>query len=114
MNTGRRYVGKLANFGERVLARLPGPGPNGADRFHVGIWVGKTDRADFHFVFIADRLRWTRTIRRMRVPYDAETLAHVGAWPWSISYRQIGVRQSALLAKAGHSIAPTDGTCNSS
>ena len=98
MNTGRRYVGKLANFGERVLARLPGP--NGADRFQVGVWVGKTDRADFHLVFVPDGLRWTRTIRRMPIPYDAETLANVRAWPWSISYGQIGVKQSALLAKA--------------
>ena len=73
MNTGRRYVGKLASFGERVLARLPGP--NGADRFQVGVWVGKTDRADFHLVFVPDGLRWTRTIRRMPVPCDAETLA---------------------------------------
>eukprot|EP00435_Cladocopium_sp_Y103_P033498 s351_g8.t1 len=67
--TGRRYVGKLEKFGERILARLPGP--NGADRFQVAIWVGKTDRADFHLVFTADGLRWTRTIRRMLVPYGA-------------------------------------------
>ena len=97
LNTGRRYTGKLANFGERVLARLPGP--NGADRFQVGIWVGKTDRADFHLVFTSEGLRWTRTIRRMPVPYDAETLANVRAWPWGISFGQIGVKQSALLGK---------------
>ena len=97
MITGRRYVGKLANFGERVLARLPAP--NGCDKFQVAIWVGKTDRADFHLVFTSDGLRWTRTIRRMPIPYDAETLSNVRSWPWSISYGQIGVKQAALMAK---------------
>ena len=72
---GRRYVGKLANFGERVLARLPAP--NGCDKFQVAIWVGKTVRADFHLVFTSDGLRWTRTIKRMLIPYDAETLSNV-------------------------------------
>ena len=97
MITGRRYVGKLAKFGERVLARLPAP--NGCDKFEVAIWVGKTDRADFHLVFTSNGLRWTRTIRRMPVAYDAETLCNVRSWPWSISYGQIGVKQSALMAK---------------
>ena len=97
MVTGRRYVGQLANFGERVLARLTAP--NGCDKFQVAIWVGKTDRADFHLVFTGDGLRWTRTIRRMPVAYDAETLCNVRLWPWSINYGQIGVKQSALMAK---------------
>jgi hypothetical protein len=51
------------------------------------------------WVFTSEGLRWTRTIRRMPVPYDAETLANVRAWPWSISFGQIGVKQSALLGK---------------
>ena len=97
MVTGRRYIGKLANFGERVLARIPAP--NGVDKFQTAIWVGKSDRADFHMVFTNDGLRWTRAIRRMPEPYDAEFLACVRSWPWSISHGQIGVKQSALLAK---------------
>ena len=64
-----------------------------------GDLVGKTDQADFHLVFTADGLRWTRTIRRMPVPYDAETLSNVRSWPWSISYGQIRVKQAALMAK---------------
>ena len=98
MNTGRRYDGKLANFGRTCVGEASCPGPHGADRFHVGIWIGKTDRV--RLVFTGDGLRWTRTIRRMPVPYDAETLANVRAWPWSINYGKIGVKQSALLAKA--------------
>lgn len=46
MTTGRKYVGKLAVFGERVLARLPTA--NDEDKFKVGAWIGKTDRGDFH------------------------------------------------------------------
>ena len=97
MISGRKYTGKLANFGERVLARIPAP--NGVDRFQPAIWVGKSDRADFNLVFVADGLRWTRTIRRLPVAYDAEFLPNVRSWPWSISHGQIGVKQSALLAK---------------
>ena len=39
-------MGKLAVFGERVLARLPTA--NDKDKFKVGAWIGKTDRGDFH------------------------------------------------------------------
>lgn len=48
----RRYVGNLAKFDKRVLARLLVP--NGCDKFQVAIWVGKTDRPDFHLVFTGD------------------------------------------------------------
>ena len=61
--TGRKYQGKLAIFGERVMARLPGGA--GDDRFKPSVWLGKTDRADFHIVATTDGLRWTRTIRRL-------------------------------------------------
>ena len=44
--TGRKYQGKLAIFGERVLARLPGN--SGDDRFRPAVWLGNTDKADFH------------------------------------------------------------------
>ena len=46
MTTGRKYVEKLAVFGERVLARLPTA--NDEDKFKVGAWIGKTDRGDFY------------------------------------------------------------------
>jgi len=45
--------------------------------FRPGIWLGKTDRADFNIVATVDGLRWTRTIRRLPIAYDAETLANV-------------------------------------
>ena len=70
MVTGRKYTGMAAMFGERVLARLSTT--NGEDRFRPGIWLGKTDRADFHIVATVDGLRWTRTIRRLPIAYDAE------------------------------------------
>ena len=46
--TGRKYCGKVAVFGERVLARVKRA--NGSDKFESGLWLGKTDRADFHMV----------------------------------------------------------------
>ena len=55
MVTGRKYVGKLACFGDRVLARLPSA--NGENKFKVGAWLGKTDRGDFHKAATADGLR---------------------------------------------------------
>eukprot|EP00435_Cladocopium_sp_Y103_P040582 s1727_g11.t1 len=48
MVTGRKYMDKLAIYGERVLGRLPTA--NGEDKFKVGIWLGKTDRADFRII----------------------------------------------------------------
>ena len=71
MTTGRKYVGKVAMFGERVLARLPTA--NGEDRFRPGIWLGKTDRADFHMIATVDGLRWTRT--------------KLGGFPWRMMQR---------------------------
>ena len=85
-------MGNLAVFGERVLGRLPSQ--NGEDKFKVGIWLGKTDRADFHIIATTDGLRWTRTIRRLPIPFDAETLSNVMTWPWNVSYGQIGTKAS--------------------
>ena len=82
MVTGRKCTGMAAMFGERVLARLPTT--NGEDRFRPGIWLGKTDRADFHIVATVDGLRWTRTIKRLPIAYDAETLANARTWPWNV------------------------------
>ena len=88
-----KYMGKLAIFGERVLGRLPSA--NGEDKFHVGTWLGKTGRADFHTIATSDGLRWTRTIRRMPVPPEA--LSKVRTWPWNVSYGQIGTKATPLL-----------------
>ena len=60
MRSGRKYGRKVAMFGERALAKVRGA--NGDDKFEVGCWLGKTDRADFHMVATAKGLKWTRTI----------------------------------------------------
>ena len=49
-------------------------GANGDDKVEVGCWLGKTDRADFHMVATAKGLKWTRTIRRLPSPFEAEAL----------------------------------------
>ena len=84
-------------FGERVLAKVRGA--NGDDKFEVGCWLGKTDRDDFHMVATAKGLKWTRTIRRLPTPFDAEALHFVKGWPWAIGFGQIGAKASALMAK---------------
>jgi hypothetical protein len=102
MTPGRKYVGKLAVFGERVLARLPTA--NGEDKFKVGAWIGKTNRGDFHMVATSDGLRWTRTIRRMPFPL----LSQVKMWPWNVAFGQIGTKSSPLTTKAPGVALPPD------
>ena len=95
--TGRKYCGKVAVFGERVLARVKRA--NGSDKFEPGLWLGKTDRADFHTVATAAGLKWTRTIRRLPTPFDPEAVTYVKFWPWNIGFGQIGAKASSLVGK---------------
>ena len=55
-------MAKLQMFGERVPAKVRGR--NGEDRFEVGRWLGKTDRAT------NKGLRRTRTIRQLPTPFE--------------------------------------------
>ena len=64
---------------------------NGDDGFRPAVWLGKTDRADFHAVATSDGLRWTRTVRRMPVAFDAAVLNDVRTWPWSVASGQMQV-----------------------
>eukprot|EP00435_Cladocopium_sp_Y103_P050701 s939_g15.t1 len=91
--TGRKYQGKLAIFGERV---------------RPAVWLGKTDRADFHIVATSDGLRWTRTIRRMPVGFDATILNNVRVWPWNVSFGQIGTKSTPLMLKTEEVPLPPD------
>ena len=88
--TGRKYCGKVAVSGERVLARVI-KRANGSDKFEPGLWLGKTDRADFHMVATASGLKWTRTI-----PFDPEAVTYVKFWP---GFGQIGAKASSLVGK---------------
>ena len=52
---GGPYRGKLVEFGETVLARLPevgkgsgNPAPKLADRWKPGVWLGKSDLTEEH------------------------------------------------------------------
>ena len=67
--------------------------------FDQQFWLGKTDRADFHIVATSDGLRWTRTIRRIPVGFDAAILNNVRNWPWNVSYGQIGTKSTPLMTK---------------
>ena len=106
MVTGRKFQGKLAIFGERVLARLPGG--NGDDKFRPAVWLGKTDRADFHVVATSDGLRWTRAVRRMPVAFEAAVLNNVRTWPWSVAFGQIGTKATPLITKNENVALPPD------
>ena len=91
--TGGKYCGKVAVFGEHVLARVK------SDKFEPGLWLGKTDRADFHMVATPSGLKWTRTIRRLPTPFDPEAVTYVKFWPWNIGFGQIGAKASSLVGK---------------
>ena len=95
--TGRKYCGKVAAFGERVLARVKRA--NGSDKFEPGLWLGKTDRADFHMVATASVLKWARTIRRLPTPFDPEAVTYVKFWPWNSGFGQLGAKASSLVGK---------------
>ena len=63
---------------------------NGSDKFEPGLWLGKTDRVDFHMVEPALGLKWIRTIRRLPTPFDPEAVTYVKFWPWNVGFGQIG------------------------
>ena len=90
---GRKYCGKVAVFGERVLARMKRA--NGSDEFEPGLWLGTTDRVDFHML----GLKWARIIRRLSTPFDPEAVTYVKFWPWNIGFGQIGAKASLLVGK---------------
>ena len=69
------------------------------DKFEAVIWLGKTDRADFHMVATASGLQWTRTIRRLPTPFDVEAVTYVKYWPWNVGFGQIGAKTSPLVGK---------------
>ena len=72
MVTGRRYQGKLCMFGERVLAKVAAQ--SGEARFVPAVWLGKTDKGDLNICNTADGIRWSRSVRRLPEPFDAEVL----------------------------------------
>ena len=69
---GGRHRGKLVEFGETVLARLPevgkgsgNPAPKLADRWKSGVWLGKSDFTDEHLVRTNDGVVYARSVRRL-------------------------------------------------
>ena len=68
---GGPYRGNLVEFGETVLAHLPevgkgsgNPAPKLADRWKPGVWLGKSDLTDEHFVRTDDGEVYARSVRR--------------------------------------------------
>ena len=69
---GGPYRGKLAEFGETVLAHLPevgkgseNPAPKLADRWKSGVWLGKSDLTDEHLVRTDNGVVYARSVRRL-------------------------------------------------
>ena len=69
---GEPYRGKLVDLGETVLAHLPevgkgsrNPAPKLADRWKSGVWLGKSDLTDEHFVQTDDGVVYARSVRRL-------------------------------------------------
>ena len=106
MVSGRRYVGKLCMFGERVLARVPSQ--SGQEKFVPAVWLGRTDRGDLNICNTVEGIRWSRSVRRLPEPFDAETLQFVKVWSWSIGYGQIGMKAAPLQTKMAGASLPAE------
>lgn len=65
---GRRYSGKVACFGEVVMAlRRRGVNCKQGLQWVPGVWLGKTDGEDLHTVATPDGVRYGKAIRRTAV-----------------------------------------------
>ena len=69
---GGPYRGKLVEFGETVLARLPevrtvsgNSAPKLADRWKFAVWLGESDLTDEHLVRTDDGVVYARSVRRL-------------------------------------------------
>eukprot|EP00438_Fugacium_kawagutii_P013012 Skav219672 [mRNA] locus=scaffold3149:113084:120619:+ [translate_table: standard] len=71
---GRGYTGKLAQFGEPVLAwTYKKPGPKGGSRWTESIFLSKTMTHDMFIVGCEGTIRLTRSIKRMFPDWTALT-----------------------------------------
>eukprot|EP00435_Cladocopium_sp_Y103_P030053 s1683_g7.t1 len=91
--TGRHYSGKLACFGETVLAFVR-TSQKGLPQWRRGIWLSKSANNDCHIVASGSGLYVTRSIRRLpdAESFQLEPLGEITASPWEYGYASLGHR----------------------
>eukprot|EP00435_Cladocopium_sp_Y103_P066792 s50_g29.t1 len=91
--TGRHYSGKLACFGETILAFVR-TSQKGLPQWRRGIWLSESSNNDCHIVASGHGLYVTRSIRRLpdSESYQLEPLGEITAAPWEYGYASLGHR----------------------
>eukprot|EP00435_Cladocopium_sp_Y103_P051733 s1374_g16.t1 len=87
----RVYTGRLAMFGESLLAYLK-TDRKAAPRWQRGIWLGKSLSNDTHLIAQGNNIFATRSIRRLPKPFVLEELGEVVACPGDYGYAALGHR----------------------
>jgi len=83
--TGRDYEGKMYEFGETVLWRLPGPNKEKlSTRWSNGIWLGKDVKSDQDIVGTTHGIEMTRAVKKKPEDEQAnqEILREMRGSPW--------------------------------
>eukprot|EP00971_Amphidinium_carterae_P352334 6492552-Amphidinium_carterae.2 len=81
----KKYSGEIVEFGEQVLFHH-NKGFKWDYRFHPGIWLGKTTKADEHLVWDGAEVRRTRTLQRQAEGsrWKPDAMLGVRALPWKL------------------------------
>ena len=86
---GRVYSGRLAQFGERVMAYLRHE-KKADPKWLPAIWLGKTLSNDCHVLCEKGIILVSRSIRRLPDGFNLEMLGSVESAPWDHGLTSLG------------------------
>ena len=88
------YRGKLASFGEQVLAAVsPGQHNRGNVRFVKMVWITKRERSDMHVCLSSEGAYLTSSVRRLsQDAWTGELFERLQGSPWQYGFGQLGNR----------------------
>ena len=87
--TGRVYSGKVAQYGERVMAFVKQE-KKADPKWLPAVWLGKTVSNDTHIVSDRGVILVTRSIRRLPDAFDLELCGNVESGPWDHGFTALG------------------------
>ena len=88
--TDRRYVGKVALWGETVLFKdVASFKRKGDPVYRKGVWVGKSSWSDSHICLTRSGAVEARSIRRLPEQFDGQMLVRCRGLPWQYSVQGI-------------------------
>ena len=88
--TDRRYVGKVALWGETVLFKdVTAFKHKGEPVYRKGVWVGKSSWSDSHICLTRSGAVEARSIRRLPDQFDGQMLINCRGLPWQYSVQGI-------------------------